>query len=376
MALAATGLRTWQWNSFVRSALLLAGFPVLLVVLVFAVVALFMADSAPDFTTGVQRSVAVLPQATGFALVASAVWFTIAWFAHQKIIDLVTGAKRTTREAEPRLWNLLENLCISRGFTMPSLRIIETPARNAFASGLTRERYAVTVTRGLIDALDDAELEAVLAHELTHIRNGDARLAVIAAVFAGILSLIPEVVMRSFRVRRAGRIAGRSSSSSSSRRGGGSPALAIVAVVLILLVWALAVALRFALSRNREFLADAGAVELTKNPDAMITALRKVERHSDLPEVPDQVRAMFLDDQKNAKGGSLWATHPSMQSRIEALVRYAGGRDPGPIPEAPPVLVPVLVPALAPDEAPTVVPGRAIPDVARSPHDPWGAPPR
>lgn len=373
MALAATGLRTWQWNSFVRSALLLAGFPVLLVVLVFAVVALFVADSAPDFMTGVQRSVAVLPQATAFALVASAVWFTIAWFAHQKIIDLVTGAKRTTREAEPRLWNLLENLCISRGLTMPSLRIIETQARNAFASGLTRERYAVTVTRGLMDALNDAELEAVLAHELTHIRNGDARLAVIAAVFAGILSLIPEVVMRSFRVRRAGRIAGRSSSSSSSsssRRGGGSPALAIVAVVLILLVWALAVALRFALSRNREFLADAGAVELTKNPDAMITALRKVERHSDLPEVPDQVRAMFLDDQKNAKGGSLWATHPSMQSRIDALVRFAGGRDPGPIPEAPPV----LVPALAPEDAPTVVPGRAIPDVARSPHDPWAAP--
>jgi heat shock protein HtpX len=370
MALAATGLRTWQWNGFVRGALLLAGFPVLLVVLVFAVVALFMADSAPDFTTGVQQSVAVLPQATGFALVASAVWFTIAWFAHQKIIDLVTGAKRTTREAEPRLWNLLENLCISRGLTMPSLRIIETQARNAFASGLTRERYAVTVTRGLIDALDDAELEAVLAHELTHIRNGDARLAVIAAVFAGILSLIPEVVMRGFRVRRAGRIATRGSSSS-RRGGGGGGGLAILAVVLILLVWVLAVALRFALSRNREFLADAGAVELTKNPDAMITALRKVERHSDLPEVPDQVRAMFLDDQKNARGGALWATHPSLQSRIDALVRYAGGRDPGPIAEAPAALAP------AAEDAPTVVPGRAMPDVARAPHDPWAqAPPR
>jgi heat shock protein HtpX len=133
----------------------------------------------------------------------------------------------------------------------------------------------------------------------------------------------------------------------------------------------LAVALRFALSRNREFLADAGAVELTKNPDAMITALRKVERHSDLPEVPDQVRAMFLDDQKNARGGALWATHPSLQSRIDALVRYAGGRDPGPIAEPPPVLAP------AAEDAPTVVPGRAMPEVARAPHDPWAqAPPR
>jgi heat shock protein HtpX len=367
MAVAATGLKTWQWNNFIRGALLLAGFPVLLVILIFAIVALFQADSAPTFTIGVRRSLAALPGALAFALVASAVWFSIAWFAHQKIIDVVTGAKPTTREAEPRLWNLLENLCISRGITMPSLRIIETPARNAFASGLTRERYAVTVTRGLMDGLDDAELEGVLAHELTHIRNGDARLAVIAAVFAGIISLVAELFTRSFRFGGTRR----SSSSSNSK---GSGALAIVAVVVILLVWLLASMLRFALSRNREFLADAGAVELTKNPDAMIAALRKVAGQSDLPNVPDQVRAMFLDDQKNAKGFALWATHPPMDQRIAALVQYAGGRD-MPVAEPRPALAedaPTVVPGRAGNE----VPGRAIPDVARAAHDPWARAPR
>jgi heat shock protein HtpX len=337
----AVGLRTWQWNNAVKTVLLLAGFPVLLVVLSFAVTALVVSESAPSVAAGVQRSVAALPHATLAAIVISAVWFTIAWFAHQRIIDLVTGARRTTRAEEPKLWNLLENLCISRGFTMPALRIIETDALNAFASGLTRERYAVTVTRGLMRNLDDAELEAVLAHELTHIRNGDARLAVVAAVFAGILSLIPELFLRSLRFRRVSR-------GPASRPGGGG-GLAILAVLLMLLVWALAVVLRLALSRNREYLADAGAVELTRNPDAMISALRKIEGRSQLEAVPDQVRAMFLDDQKNARGGSLWATHPPIEKRIAALVAHAGGRDPGPIAALAPLGAPA--PAASPWQA-------------------------
>jgi Zn-dependent protease with chaperone function len=145
----AIGLRTWQWNNAAKTVLLLAGFPVLLVVLTFAFVALWQADSAPSFAIGVRRSLAVLPQALPFALVASAIWFAIAWFAHQRIIDLVTGARPTTRAAEPRLWNLLENLAISRGMTMPSLRIIESEVLNAYASGLTRRTNSPTSATGM-----------------------------------------------------------------------------------------------------------------------------------------------------------------------------------------------------------------------------------
>ena len=172
------------------------------------------------------------------------------------------------------------------------------------------------------------ELEAVLAHELTHIRNGDARLGVIAAVFAGIISLVAEVVFRGMRGARGG----------SRGRGGGVAVL--VALAILALAWLLAVVLRFALSRNREFLADAGAVELTANPDAMISALRKVEGRSDMPAIPSQVQAMLLDWPRGASGFNLWATHPSIEARVQALVAYAGGRDPGPIADPPQEEVP------------------------------------
>ena len=138
----------------------------------------------------------------------------IAYFANSRHHRRgITGAHKVDRAAEPRVWNLLENLCISRGITMPQLRIIDTDARNAFASGINRRQYTVTVTRGLIDSLDDAELEAVLAHELTHIHNRDVQLLVIAAVFVGIISLVGDLLIRTPRMIFR-----------SSRSGGGSAA--------------------------------------------------------------------------------------------------------------------------------------------------------
>ena len=110
--------------------------------------------------------------------------------------------------------------------------------------------------------------------------------------------------------------------------------VALIGVLLIALAWLLATALRLALSRNREFLADAGAVELTSDPDAMISALRKVEGNADMPEVSPQVRALFLEDASDNALSSLMATHPPIGSRVEALVKFAGGRDPGPIARA------------------------------------------
>lgn len=239
-----------------------------------------------------------------------------------------------TRKQEPQLWNLLENLCIGRGMAMPRLAVIETPARSAFASGLSRRTGAVTVTRGLVDALSDRELSAVLALELTHIRNGDARLGVIAAVFAGIISLIAEMIFRGMRYG-----GGRSSSSSKrddhGGRGGGG-ALVLLVLALAAAAYLLAIALRFALSRNREFVADAGSVELTQDPDAMILALRKVAGHSELPRLPSQMQALLLDRPEETLGNAWLATHPSLEERIAALVRYAGGRDPGVLAVQPP----------------------------------------
>jgi len=328
----AFGLRTHAWNTAWRSFLLLAGFPLLLAVVAFGIGLIFGSEQQ-DFGRAFRNALRNLPGLYVMAWGVAIIWFAIAWVAHNRILDWATGAHPVTRAEEPRLWNLLENLCISRGMRMPRLAVIETQAMNAYAAGLTRETGAVTVTRGLVNALDDRELAAVLAHELAHIRNGDARLGLIAAVFVGVISLGFDSMTRGRRVARAGQRqeGGGWRVSGNSRNGGW---VALVGVLLIALAWLLATGLRMALSRNREFLADAGAVELTSDPDAMISALRKVEGNAEMPEVSPQVRALFLEDASDNALSSLMATHPPIGSRVEALVKFAGGRDPGPVARA------------------------------------------
>jgi heat shock protein HtpX len=322
VALQAVGLRTYIWNNNLKSLALLAGFPILLIGVAYAIVLLIESASAPSITQGLASAGSRMPAASLVALGVSGAWFAVAYVGHQKIIDLATGSREATRADHPELYNLLENLCVSRGMPMPKLRIIETEALNAFASGLSEQKAVVTVTRGLVNALDRSELEAVLAHELSHIRHRDVRLLVIAAVFVGIISVVGEMVFRGmFRVNTR-------RTTSRGRRGGGGNAgvLVLIAFAIIALSYLLAIVVRFALSRRREFLADAGAVELTKNPDAMISALRKISGHSDVPRAPDEVREMFFDNRPSGFA-SLFATHPPIEARIAALVLYAGGRE-------------------------------------------------
>src|SRR5205085_11696658 len=158
-------------------------------------------------------------------------WIAIAYKFHQSMIDAVTGGREVTRQEQPRLYNLLESLCISRGLTMPTLRIIEDDALNAFATGLNEKQYSITVTSGLVAQLNDAEIESVLGHELTHIRNGDVRMLVIAVVIAGVLSFFAELVFR--MVFQSGFSWRRSSSRSESKGGGGIVVAIIIALALI-----------------------------------------------------------------------------------------------------------------------------------------------
>ena len=209
---------------------------------------------------------------------------------------------------------------------MPKLKIMDTPALNAFATGMNQKQYAITVTSGLIGRLNDAEIEAVLGHELTHIRNGDVRMMVVAVIIAGVVSFVAELVFRlwfwngfSFR-----------SSRSDDRRGGGAGLAILIAIGLLMLAYVLSFVIRLALSRSREFLADAGSVELTKNPDAMISALRKIEGRGELPGATSAVMELCLDNPREGFS-DLFATHPSVESRVQALVKYAGGHYEGPL---------------------------------------------
>jgi heat shock protein HtpX len=338
--MAAYGLYTQIASNKTRSRVLLVCLFLLIYVFVFAGALLAEALSRDGLPLGdyLRAAGADLWRAFPVATVAGGVWMWIAYRYNQGIIDAVTGGRKVTRREQPRLYNLLENLCVSRGVTMPQLRIIDTDALNAYASGMNPQQYCVTVTAGLIDALDDDELEAVLAHELTHIRNGDVRLMVIAGIVAGVIGFFAELFFRLFMrsgIRWGGGSRRSSSRSSGDGKGGGAAIAIIIAIALIALAWFTSVLIRFALSRSREFLADAGSVELTKNPDALIRALRKIESRGELEGATSAVMEMCIDNPRRGFS-NLFDTHPSVSVRIQALIKVAGGRDPGPIHELTP----------------------------------------
>jgi len=329
--MAAYGLYSHIASNKRRSVVLLVGLFFLIYLMVFAGALLaegFLRDNLP-FDAIVALAWRDLIVALPFATIGTALWVLIAYKFHQTLIDAITGGREVTREEEPRLYNLLENLCISRGIPMPKLKVMESDALNAFATGLNERQYSITVTTGLLKALDNEEIEAVLGHELTHIRNGDVRMLVIAVVIAGVVSFFAEMFFRMFFNSSRSYSSGSSSSSSSDRKGGGGGAI-ILAIVLIGLAWLLSVVVRLALSRSREFLADAGSVELTKNPDAMISALRKIEGRGELPDATSAVMEMCIDNPREGFA-DIFATHPSVDRRAEALVKFAGGHDPGPL---------------------------------------------
>jgi heat shock protein HtpX len=328
--MAAYGLYTHIQSNKRRSIALLIGLFFLVYVLVFAgallAEALTSYNNAPlDYL--IRAAEFDFVKAAPFATIGTVIWIFIAYRFHQSMIDAVTGAHEVSRTEEPRLYNLLENLCISRGITMPKLRIADDEALNAFATGLNDKQYSITVTRGLIEALNDRELEAVLGHELTHIRNGDVRMLVIAVVIAGVISFFGELVFRMF-FQNAFWGGGRRSGGG-DRKGGAGIAI-VIALAIIVLVWILSVVIRFALSRQREYLADSGSVELTKDPDAMISALRKIEGRGEIPGANSAVMEMCIDNPREGFS-NIFDTHPSVDARVAALVKFAGGHDPGPL---------------------------------------------
>ncbi len=316
----AFGLYTHIRNNRLRSRLLLVGLFLL------AYLASFGGILAATGVMGVPRGVdpfrhamANFIMALPLITIGVGLWIVVAYQVNVAIIGAVTGAKGLERGEAPELYEMLENLCISRGMTVPKLMIVEDQALNAFASGVNEKQFTVTVTRGLLEQLDRHEVEAVLAHELTHIRNGDVKLMVIAVVVAGVLSFLSEIAFRGLR------FSGSSRSSSSDNKGAGAAIL--IGILIMAVAGVLASVIRFSLSRSREYLADAGAVELTKNPDAMISALLKISGRADIEGVPSGVMDMCFENDPDDMS-DIFSTHPSISKRVQALINTAGGRLP------------------------------------------------
>jgi heat shock protein HtpX len=357
--MAAYGLYSHIQSNRQRSIALLAGLFFLVYLLVYAGALTAEALSInADIDTLMRLAWRDLIAAAPLATLGAALWVVVAYYFHQSMIDAITGGREVSRAEQPRLYNLLESLCISRGITMPKLKVMDSEALNAFATGMNQRQYSITVTSGLLNVLDDAEIQSVLGHELTHIRNGDVRMMVIAVIIAGAISFFAELFFRmwfygGFRGPR----------SSGDRRGNGAGLAIVIAIGFIVVAYVLSFVIRLALSRSRELLADAGSVELTKNPDAMISALRKIEGRGELPGATSAVMEMCIDNPRQGFG-ELFDTHPSVATRVAALVKFAGGHDTGPV-ELP---APQPEASAANDSA---VPG---PWSSAAPSGPWNSP--
>ncbi len=270
-------------------------------------------------------------------------WIGIGIGFYRWILAGVAGADFLTRMDNRRLYDMVETLCISGGLPLPRLYVIDTSARNAFAMGLSPEKSAIVVTRGLLEALNDAELDAVLAHELTHIRNGDSMMMVIAIVIVGVFAFAGELIVRLLTgsiISRTDEIHRDPLSEPDIVKENFAQFLVVLAkgrfltflrfalsALFVFFVWFFGLMTRFALSRAREYLADAGAVELTKNPDAMISALIKISDYSDVERIPTSMMQMCIDNPRT-DFLSIFSTHPSVERRIQVLVDHAGGRMP------------------------------------------------
>lgn len=300
-----TGLQGQISKNNRKSVLLLMGFPALILAATYAGV-FFTVGYEDSYETNI-----IFLETLPIVIAVVGVWFLIAFASHSALIKLSTGAQSLERKDNMRIYNLTENLCMSVGMKMPQLFVIESDALNAFASGINEKTYAVTLTRGIIEKLDDKELEGVIAHELTHIRNRDVRLLIISIIFVGIFGFIVQVLFRSLlyggRSRNNKKVDGR---------------VMLIALAIGIVVYLLSVLFKFALSRNREYLADAGAVEMTKDPMAMAGALRKISGNSELETKSSDMKQAFIENgpKKEAVGISGWfATHPPIEKRIAFL---------------------------------------------------------
>ncbi len=316
------GLQTSIWNNNLKSLFLLGAYPFILAGVVFAgfVAHVYIAgphyyDKSPSWHDVSSGAFALTSQYWPIILTVVAIWFIVAYFFQGSMIRSLSRSHPVTRKEEPELYNLVENMCIATGTTMPRIEIIETHARNAFASGIDQRSYCITVTRGLMQSLTKDELEGVLAHELTHILNRDVRLMMVCVIFTGMLGMAAQLIWSSMRY-------GIYMPSSSDRRGNGGIVFLMLALLIILWVGYLATLLtRFAISRKREFMADAGAVKITKNPDAMMRALIRISGAGDIPKAPADIKAMCFESAAPFLG--LFATHPPIADRIAAIAAYS-----------------------------------------------------
>jgi len=247
------------------------------------------------------------------AIIISLIMTLTSYFTGDKVALAMSGAKGPiSKEGNSYVYQMVENLCITAGLLMPKVYLIDSPAINAFATGRNPGHASIAITRGAIDKLANEELEGVIAHELSHIKNYDILVMTIVIVLVGVITIITDIFFRS-------RFYGHRSSGRSNSRAGG--ALMIIGLVLIILAPIIAQLIKLAVSRKREFLADASGSLLTRYPEGLARALEKIAADTDrLEKVSEATAHLFIANPLSGKFmGKLFSTHPPIDDRIRIL---------------------------------------------------------
>ena len=252
--------------------------------------------------------VGVIPLAVGISLIS--VWGS--YYASDKLVLKMTRAKVIQESDNPKLFNLVHEVCIASGLPMPKVAIVDDPAPNAFATGRDPNHALIAFTTGLLDVMDRDELQGVVAHEMSHVANRDTLVSAIAATTAGIVALISDILMRMLWFG-GGR----------NRDHGGNQMPIFLAIIPLILAPLAATLLKAAISRKREALADATAVSFTRNPAGLRAALEVLARDNTVVQARSSAVAhMYIESPLDASAASrLFATHPPIQERIETLRR-------------------------------------------------------
>jgi len=250
----------------------------------------------------------VIPLAVGISLIS--VWGS--YYASDKLVLKMTRAKVIQESDNPKLFNLVHEVCIASGLPMPKVAIVDDPAPNAFATGRDPKHALIAFTTGLLDVMDRDELQGVVAHEMSHVANRDTLVSAIAATTAGIVALISDILMRMLWFG-GGR----------NRDHGGNQMPIFLAIIPLILAPLAATLLKAAISRKREALADATAVSFTRNPAGLRAALEVLARDNTVVQARSSAVAhMYIESPLDASAASrLFATHPPIQERIETLRR-------------------------------------------------------
>jgi len=251
--------------------------------------------------------------------VASIVWSAISLAFGDKLVVAMAEARAVAKEDAPQLFNVVEEMSIAAGVPMPRVLIMETAAMNAFATGTSSRNASIAVTRGLLDNLNRDELQGVVAHEMSHIANLDTRYMTVVGVTVGLIALVADMILRTLQWGSYG-----SSSRDDGKKGGSGAGILVIVLIVVAIIAPLAAkAVQMAVSRQREYLADATSVQFTRNPNGLISALTKLAAAAaPFPGVSRATQHLFIVNPIQtftAKSSALMATHPDVADRIARL---------------------------------------------------------